>query len=221
MRVENAAASSSRIEVRTTGAVYRFDLETDSILARQRLVKDRPVATWQPPFTLKGLQVLRQSANECILASDAVTIGIQCDSMMFIVPHGEGSWTLESQIGGEWNRLVHGHLVALDTQGGFSVNPDIPLGSGRLAKPKVLTEDLDFVSISVDRFGNTSFVSDAKPGWRVAWQIRPGERLAFGVCPPRPFPWKESFERGWTLTWQGVRLSFYDSWKPYIDTVVL
>lgn len=221
MRVESVESHDDAIQVQTTGSQYQFDLKAGTISARQRLVNSRAVATWQPPFPLTDLRVLQDTKKQCVLGNKFVTFGVQCDSMLFIVPHRPGRWTLTSQISGKWNRLVHGHLLALDGKGGFSLNPDIPLGSGRLAEPEVLTKDLDFVDIPVDRFGNTQFLSKAQPGWQIGWQIQPGDRLAFGICPPRPFPWRESFDRGWALTWQGVRHHFYDTWTPYIDTVVL
>ena len=221
MKVEQVSSQENFIEVRTTGALYRFDFSTNRLFARQLLEQDRRLVELTSSLSLRGLMVLEKSDIECVLGNDQLTVGVQCDGMVFFVPHGEATFILQSKIGGQWNRFRCGHLLTIDDYGGFAVNPDIPLGSGRLARTKVLTPDLDFVPIPVGEFGNTEFVSSADPNWRIQWQLSPGERLAVSVFPPRPFDWKHSFHTNWGSTHRGVPLVRYRQCSEYLDAVVL
>jgi len=203
MKVEEAKADEAHIMVRTTGARFDFDLKNDTISGRQMIGRERDIAVAEASTTLQGMRILSKTDTECVLGNDKMTIGVQCDSLVMIVPHEEMIFEFTSKIGGKWNRLGFGHLLACDGIGGFAVNPDIPLGSGRL--PRVTTEirtgrvsktmwsGLDFCN-TVD---NKHFISSAKPGWQISWAVIPGERLAFSVFPPRPYPWKESFRTHW------------------------
>jgi hypothetical protein len=205
MRVENVQKSDNKVEVRVTGALYTFYTKGDSICARQLLEKERDISVWRSSLSLAGLEILHQNNKECVLANDKVTIGIQCDGFVFIAPQDELIMTCTSKIGGKWNRLACGHMIIIDEWGGFAVNPDIPLGSGRLARVDAGLSDqpgrvppggLDFADI----IDNQTFLSHANPGWRVRWYVSPGERLAISVFPPKPYPWKESFTTHWSLT---------------------
>ena len=155
MRVEEARREEDRIVVRTTGALYEFDLGLNQLSARQLLERERDVAQWRFSLSLAGMEILRQNDNECVLANDRVTIGVQCDSLVMIAPHQELILTLTSRIGGRWNRLACGHLIAIDDFGGMAVNLDIPLGSGQLPRcdagvrpGRVVAGKLDFSGVS-------------------------------------------------------------------------
>ena len=114
------------------------DEVTNRICAQMLLLasndSERDIALWNSSLSLGGLEVLTKSAKECVLANDRLTIGVQCDSLVMIAPHEELMTTCTSRIGGRWNRLACGHLYVVDDTGGMAVNPDIPLGSGRLAR---------------------------------------------------------------------------------------
>ena len=217
MRIEEAQARPGAVEVRTTGARYRFDLSRDIIEAEQMLERRRPIAVWHSSLPLAGLKILSTRPTECVLANDRVTFGVQCDSQVMVSPQASLTLTLESKLGGTWNRFIAGHLLALDDYGGLAVNPDIPLGSGRLPRTKVLTPNLDFIGIEND----IDFLSRAAPGWQIAWQVEPGERLGLSVFPPRPFDWEQSFHTNWALTFEGVTTDRYPEWGKYLDIVLL
>jgi hypothetical protein len=196
MRVEEATVSGRSVVVQTTGARYTFDTERNTIRAEQLLEKPREVAVWTSSLPLGGLQVLSRNPKECVLANDRVTFGVQCDSLVMIVPHQELALSLDSKMGGEWNRLSHGNLLVMDRWGGFAATPDIPPGTGRLARVDVgvmagrpAKGEMDFAGID----GSSMFVSQVSPGWQATWHLSPGERLAISTFPPKPYPWKESF----------------------------
>jgi len=203
MRIEEVTAGPSSIVVRTTGARYSFDLRQNTILAEQMLERQREVALWETSLSLIGLQVLRQSPTECVLANDSITIGVQGDSLVMMVPHGDMKLECESRIAGKWNRLISGYLLAADEYGGMAVDPAIPIGSGRLPRvdagvgvSRPTGGGVDFANREDDQ----TFLSSALPGWRLKYFLSPGERIAISVFPPRPYPWKESFEASWLLT---------------------
>ncbi len=158
---------------------------------------------WTSSIDLAGLEVVAQSPSECILANDGVTFGIQCDSLMIVVPNDELKLDCESRIAGTWNRLVCGHLLAVDQYGGMAVNPAIPLGSGRLARVDAHVSVSRPTDGGVDFAGrddDQTFLSSAQPGWRLTYYLSPGERIAISLFPPRPYPWQQSFEAAWLLT---------------------
>jgi hypothetical protein len=217
MRIEDVQTSADMVVVRTTGAVYRFDTRGSVIEQWQTIEHARPVARWYVSVPIERLEVVEQNRRECVLANDHVTFGIQCDSMVMVSPQRDLTLICESLIGGRWNRLFHGHLLVIDDEGGFAANPDIPLGSGRLARTEVVTPGLDFPGVA----GDTGFLSDAPPGWKVSWAISPGERLAISTFPPRPFDWQRSFAMNWALTFRGLDSSKYREWGKYLNVVVL
>jgi hypothetical protein len=145
---------------------------------------------------------------------------------VIVVPHEEVELSCESKIAGIWNRFIEGHLTALDDYGGMAVNPDIPLGSGRIARSlaggmwELAREPLgvmDFRGV----LGNTTFLSHVKPGWQIKWLVSPGERLAISIFPPRPYPWRESFESTFTLTHRSTPLEAYSKLAQYANVVLL
>ena len=218
MRVESATQDGHVLSVQTTGARYDFDLRRNTIRAVQRLEKHRVMTQWQSSLPLRGLRVLSHTATECVLANDHLTLGVQCDGLMLLSPQQELALTLTSQIGGKWNRLIAGHLLAIDDWGGFTVNPAIPLGSGRTARVSVLTPGLDFMG----RQNDTHFVSSAASGWKVRWRLSPGERLGISTFPPRTYPWKKSFEMNTALTFAGSPATIYEKeLSPrYFDAII-
>jgi hypothetical protein len=203
MRIEDVSIESHRITVRTSGVRYTFSSADDTILAEQLLERERPVVLWRSSLDLAQLSVLDQSETACILANDHVTFGVQCDGLVMIAPQKEMRVTCQSRIGGRWNRLIHGHLIAIDDYGGFAANPDIPLGSGRLARTEVLTPGLDFPGIADD----TEFISSASPGWEMAWTLSPGERLAISTY--------IDVAVLWDFCVRGYGMSFGPHYTPY------
>ena len=222
MVVESASMDRDSPIVETTGARYAFDMKADTISCEQLIEHEREVTVWKSSISLEELEVVSQTATECILANDRLTFGIQCDSLMMVIPHEEIVLVCESRIGGRWNRLACGHMLIVDDLGGFAVNPDIPLGSGRLArvhlgeqgwrgiKPGRRTPgEIDFANTSDDQ----TFLSESKAPWSVRYHLSPGERLGISVFPPRPFPWKKSFQFAWLLAQRDDPLDQYPKRK--------
>lgn len=215
MKIERTARTDNKIEVQTTGSLYTFDLERSTITARQLIEKERDLALWTLSVPLAGLEILKETSIDCVLANDNITFGVQCDGLVMIAPQTDVALGCKSLIGGQWNRLADGNLFALDKTGGFAVNPDIPFGTGRLARLDANTRtgrvrggDLDFSGI-VD---NKYFLSTANPGWEIKWYISPGERIAISVFPPRPYPWKESFESSYAISTNATSPETYKTW---------
>ena len=217
MRIEGVERMGRTVHVRTTGARYTFDGETDTIRAEQLLETRREVAEWRSSLPLDGLTILSTTPRECVVANDHITLGVQCDGLVMVSPQQPVTLTLRSKIGGRWNRFIDGHLLAIDDLGGLAVNPDIPFGTGRLPRTHVLTDGLDFVGVEND----VAFLSAAAPGWQIAWEVDPGERLGLSIFPPRPFDWKQSFHMNWALTFREADPSRYQEWGRYLDVAVL
>ena len=224
MKVVKAEKINDSIVVETTGTRYTFDLARNMMTARQLLEKERNVSIWKLSSSLSGLEILRQNDLECVLVNDHITFGVQCDGLVMVAPHKELILECESKIGGKWNRFAAGHLFCLDEWGGFAVNPAIPMGSGRLARVdagirtgRVKGGELDF-SGYVD---NKTFISSANPGWKVKWNISPGERIAISVFPPRPYPWKESFKSEFALSNIRTPLENYDKLAEFCHHIVM
>ena len=80
---------TDRLAVETTGARYTFDPKAtrsspnngSRTLARSLFGNHRSI--------LSGLEIVRQTETECIVANEHLTFGIQCDSLMMVVPHEE------------------------------------------------------------------------------------------------------------------------------------
>jgi hypothetical protein len=224
MKIERTSVNNKKIEVVTTGAVYTFDTMADTITCRQRVETQRDLVVWKLSQSLAELKILSKTDTECILANDKVTFGVQSDSLLFVVPQADLVLKGESKIGGKWNRLAAGHLLVRDDYGGFNVNPDVPLGSGRLSRVDLGVEP-GRISRGLPDFGDKaddqSFVSQVEPGWGIKYWVSPGERLAIGVFPPRPYPWKESFHSHFLVSSSRAPLEYYAAWGRVADIVIL
>lgn len=208
MRVEDAVQTENKIVVNTTGARYTFDTENDTITADQKIGTERTVSEWRSGVSLAGLTVRSKTDTEAVLTNPEISFGVQMDGTVFLTPHkGDVRMECTSKIGGIWNRFNFGYLMALDDYGGFTVTPDIPAGTGKRCSYEILTDGLDFPTW---QFNNAvawngdepaaefnTKISNAKPGWQIAWTVSPGERLAITTFPPREYDWEESFNNNY------------------------
>lgn len=212
MKVETPTATSSSIAVKTNGAEYIFNKNNSSITVKQRIGNPRTLATIQLDKALTNLQVHgTPTKKEVVLTTGdgGLSFGIQMDGMMLISTHGsDANVTLTSLIGGKWNRLLNGNLISADDTGGFTVNPAIPLGTGRLPRYSVLN-GVDFEK----NRGNTTFTSSAQPGWSVSWTISSGERIGVTAFPPREYDWENSFDTSVANISFGRETSIWQSYK--------
>lgn len=193
MKTEAPEITDEAVIVRTNSAEYEFDKNNAEITVRQRIGNPRPLAVLKLDKSLASLKVWgTPSSNEVILTTGdgGLSFGVQMDGMLLISTHGsDAEITLTSKIGGKWNRLLSGNLISMDDTGGFTVNPAIVSGTGMLARCTAVSR----VDFEVQR-GNTDFISEAQPGWSVAWTISPGERLGVTAFPPREYDWDNSFD---------------------------
>ncbi len=217
IRLDHAKFEQNQAVVSVTGARYTFDYKDNVILAEQLLEKQRLVSRWNFSLPLTGFEILSQTEIELVLVNDSLTIGIQCDGLVLISPQKPLQLTVENCISAPWSRLISGQLVALDTYGGFTGNPCIPLGTGRLPECQVLTPGLDFVG----KINDPNFLSHAEPGWKVTWSLSPGERFGISVFPPRAFDWKKSFESQVALTSRSQPLDLYGKWANGMADIVI
>lgn len=192
MKITDVLTEESTVTVKTTGAEFVFDKTADTISAYQLINQKRLLFSTSVNKSLKNLTLKSRSNNEAVLTTgeNGITFGVQMDSLMLISNHGDEDLELEvlSEIGGRWNRLSQGNLMAKDDTGGFTVNPYIPMGTGRLARYKAgSTVDFDGV------VNNASFISASPAGWTVDYTISAGELLGMSVFPAREFDWEESF----------------------------
>lgn len=221
MRVESVEEQEGHIVVKTAGAEYNFDTKTNTIIAIQRVEFPRELAKWESSLTLEGLRIDKKTDDVCVLSNDQLTIGIQGDSMMAISPQHELRMTLTNLLGGDFNRYARGHLYSTDDFGGITVNPYIPMGTGRFARSELLTTGLDFLRYEEREYDKTG---KAAPDWQAQWTTSPGELLCTSVFPPRPYPWEESFKAGWRNIHYpgGMRFSRYgDLPIPFVNTWLL
>ncbi len=189
MKIEEVTDSGSSITVKTSGTIFEFDKSGSAVTGTQLINKKRDVVTAAFSKPLNSLSVLSQSQNEVVLTTgeNGVTFGVQMDGMMLISNHGSTPLTVTctSEIAGEWSRLAYGHLLSMDKIGGFTVNPSIPQGTGRLPVYETVGE-LDFNG----KYRDTTFLSSEEAGWQAKWTVASGELLGVSVFPPR----KMSFE---------------------------
>lgn len=192
MKTEAPEITDEFVIVRTNGAEYEFDKNSAEITVRQRIGNPRPLAVLKLSKPLASLKVWgKPSSDEVILTTGdgGMSFGVQMDGMLLISTHGSDTEVaLTSKIGGKWNRLLNGNLLSMDDTGGFTVNPAIISGTGRLARCNAVSG----VDFEVSR-GDTDFISDAQPGWSIAWTIGSGERLGVTAFPPREYEWEDSF----------------------------
>ena len=215
MKIEQTATTSSAITVKTNGAEYVFNKSTDSITVKQRIGNPRTLAEIKLGKSLANLALHgNPTEKEVVLTTGegGMSFGVQMDGMLLVSTHGEDvTATVTSKIGGKWNRLLYGNLYSADDTGGFTVNPAIPLGTGRLARYTVIN-GVDFEK----NLGDTTFISSAQPGWSISWTISSGERLGVTAFPPREYDWENSFDSNVanvsfsreTSVWQSYKKSF-------------
>ena len=221
IKVESVKDSADIITVITTAAEYTFHKINSTISARQRIDMDRQLGIWTSSVSLSGLSILSKDDTVAILANSNITFGIQCDGLVMMSPQTDVDLTLQSQIGGKWNRLRNGYLMVQDDFGGMTVHPAIPEGTGRLPRAVAL-DALDFANFKSTGLGtpgghdqiwqqkSDDRISNQAAGWRVKWTISPGERLGFSVSPVRPFDWEASFNQHYSL---------FGSWNNSVSAI--
>jgi hypothetical protein len=169
--------SCNTTHVMTTNSMYTLGSASSwgsingTITVVQQIDMNRPVGQWALSVPLHGLSVLDHSPARCVLGNSKISIGVQADGLLGLVPQGDNqevTATLTSLIGGSFNRFTDGHLVSLDDWGGLTVTPAVPRGSGILPRAQLLKDPR---TAEVPRFGqlgrgDIETVEDLSPGWQ-------------------------------------------------------
>lgn len=215
MSVLPPVSEGNNIRVMTNGAQYSFDKSAGTITVSQRIGNPRGLAEIKTNKPLTDLRVLRADDKAAVLTTGegGLSFGIQMDGLMLISAHGDDAEiTLTSKIGGKWNRLLCGNLIAMDDTGGFTVNPALVSGSGRTPDYSVISG----VDFERER-GDTEFISGAKPGWSISWTVKPGERLGVTAFPPREYDWENSFDSALANIDFGSGTEIWQNYKTKFD----
>lgn len=118
--LEMTISNCSAARVTTTAAQYNFLPADGTIEAWQRIDFPRQVGTWNLSVSLAGLAVLsfkRGPRGHCVLGNAAISIGVQPDGVLVLVPQRDATITLTNHIGGTFNRLSTGNLLSEDDFG--------------------------------------------------------------------------------------------------------
>ena len=208
MKVENVVEADDAIVVNTSGTRYTFDTANDIITAEQKINMERTVSTWKSDRSFRDLQVMKWNEKEAVICNANITFGVQLDGNLFLTPHGgDVKLVCTSGIAGQWNRYSNGYLLSYDDMGGFSVTPDIPIGTQRVCRSKPLTEGLDFTKLAFKNHIDEPdaernwMISNSKAGWQFEYVISPGERLCIGTFPPRKMDWNSIFNKNHRSVW--------------------
>ena len=183
------------LAVTTTAARFAFDRAAGTLAVEQRLNGQRDLALVSG-LDLAGLAVQTWDAGVAVLVGTGVTVGVQADGTAVISPYSELAATVESRLGGDFNRIARGDLFSMDDWGGFTANVHTPLGTGRAPRLQLQTPGLDFDGLPPD---DLSTPAAAAPGWTARADVSPGERLFVSAFPTREYDWEGSFDFAWEL----------------------
>jgi hypothetical protein len=187
MSVEGVQQDGQRFTVTTTGAEYVLDAEAGTMSCRQRIGAEREVAVADFGGPPGELHIAQRDEEVCVLEGEDLAFGFQGDSLVTIATNRPLSATVTSGIGAEWFRVQEPHLLAIDEQGGFCVNP--------WARPKLRSSGTTMQPPEADT---------GEPGWAVSWEVGEREMFAMAVFPGRHFDWEESFDKRIVGTGGGV-----------------
>ena len=212
MAVTGVEESGDVLAVTTTAARFAFDRAAGTLAVEQRLNGQRELAL-VTGLDLAGLAVQTWDEGVAVLGGTSVTVGVQADGTAVISPHSELVATVESRIGGDFNRIARGDLFSTDDWGGFTANVHVPLGTGRAPRLALQTAGLAFDGLPPDDLTTTGA---ADPGWTARADVSPGERLFVSAFPTREYDWEKSFDFVWSLVGFGEDIDPAD----YSDDIV-
>lgn len=180
MRVEHAAATDAMIVVITTGAKLQFTRDGSQLICRQRIPEERELVRFEfdPPLGgAGGLRIDHRDEDVCVLRGADCAVSINPDGLIALGTNRSIEITATSAIVPRHYVTASDNLLAIDEQGGFGIYPEQRLEYE--SEPSIFTQLPE----------NTS-----QPSWQATLKARPPKLVALGVFPPRPFPWRQSFE---------------------------
>eukprot|EP00039_Didymoeca_costata_P032522 m.38187 g.38187 ORF g.38187 m.38187 type:complete len:800 (-) comp9400_c0_seq1:200-2599(-) len=200
--------SSTEKVLESLSARYQI-INNSAIIVSQKLEYTRTVAMIiiSGKHNVNFANLTRLSENEqqpspvnpgiCILANSYLTLGLQPDGLLGIVPIDNNTFTITivNEFGGVMNRYYDDNLLTEDDYGGFTVSPYPTPGSGAFVQSTLSDNNIWFANLDA-KDTNTTMETDA--GWSVQWQISQGNRLFISVMPVRNYNWEESFEFSWS-----------------------
>ncbi len=169
MNVENCERTADgAIRVVTTGAVFLIHPHQDRIVAYQRIERSRPLATIQfPGRTLRELREIARTPRRIDFAAGPLSqFSIHGDSVLVITVKRSLALRITTAFRPEYAANQPGASLLLDDGGGLSVLFWSPAPSRAVLRRTPHEAELR----------NT---------------ITPNTTFLFGVCPPRPYDWKQ------------------------------
>jgi len=196
----NLTRENGDLEVATTGAVFLIRPESGDIVCRQRIGHEREVAVLYLGTPLEGLRVTHSGPGFVLVVMETpeLVIRINGDSLLMLHTTAPLEASIERKIDPGWHAsFENNHLIA-DEWGAF----------GLYCSETGLEDAFDPYLPTVATY--------PLPADAVLW---------LGVCPPKPFPWEQSFED--RVVWHWSRETGYPSdedlraWKEYGNIVLL
>jgi hypothetical protein len=177
MEIKSVEATDAWVVVVTTGARYKFEAGGRAVVCSQRIPQQRKVAVCQFDPPLGALRKTRVDKDVCVLQGHRVALSVNGDSLIAIGTNRSICMTITAYLAARHYRLASDNLFAIDETGGFCLYPQ---------------QRLDYeASASIFSREPKSVKAD---GWQAVLQARPRKLVALAVFPPKPFPWKQSFD---------------------------
>ena len=188
------------VEVVTTGAQFLIRADSGEIVCRQRIGHERDVAVMRLGSALEGLRITHSGPGFARIAvqTPEMVIRINGDSLLMLHTQNPHTVSVERRIEAGWHAsFKNNHLIA-DEWGAF----------GLYCSETDLEDAFDPYLPTV--------ASYPLPAGAVLW---------LGVCPPKPYPWEQSFDD--RVFWHWSRQTGYPSdeqlraWSEYGNIVLL
>lgn len=200
-------SGSTAIKVETTGCMFTIDKTTNTVSMRNLIGTGSATyrANVKSSLSMAGMTVQTATNNKviCVMSNTNMTITIQPDSLMTIVPHQAMDLTVKGRTATSWNRFFKGHLLSVEDKtvttahgvgsyavAGFTVNPAIQPGTGEKIQVVATSTAANFM----DTYNQVNVETPAAANWEIKYTMPPGQRLGVSSFPPRPYDWDKSFK---------------------------
>ena len=167
MRITACERSPSGFLIRTTGAVFRIDPRTGSIVFSQRLVKSRDLGrVCLSSVQLNGLRIDSEDQETVVLVAEAgLRLEVHCDSVLRLDAPMPLPVTIQGDFAPEYFCAQTGATMALDKWGGMG-------------------------AYFWSRHPRGAEVQRTDAGFRIWDELPPGHSFLLCVCPPREYDWQ-------------------------------
>jgi hypothetical protein len=188
------------IEVRTTGAIFAFDLGTGAVTCQQRIGHQRPVAVLQTGRAWEGVQVTHRGPGlaRITVRQPRLTVRINGDSLLMLHAQQPLQAHVERRLDVAWHSSFGSNHLLADEWGAF----------GLYCSEANLDDHYDAYADTVARYG--------LPADGVLW---------VGVCPPQAYDWDRSCRDNVIWHWSNTQGYPPDdvlkSWQPHGNIVLL